>query len=79
MYQHVQKDVSRRIDNMIFHTIRGDRVPALGFGTYQLPGKECSTGVEDAINLGYRHIDTAQAYGNEEDVGRGRTAWAPSW
>jgi 2,5-diketo-D-gluconate reductase B len=64
---------------MIFHSIRGDRVPALGFGTYQLPGKECSTGVEDAINLGYRHIDTAQAYGNEEDVGRGRTAWAPSW
>ena len=59
---------------MIFHTIQEERVPALGFGTYTLRGRECSTSVEHAIDLGYRHIDTAQAYANEVEVGRGIAA-----
>ncbi|MBW3618967.1 MAG: aldo/keto reductase [Actinobacteria bacterium] len=46
------------------------RVPVLGFGTWQLEGEAAYTGVRDALDLGYRHIDTAKLYGNEEEVGR---------
>lgn len=52
-------------------TIKGESVPALGFGTWQLPGNACVEGVAHALELGYRHIDTAQAYDNEEQVGEG--------
>ena len=47
------------------------RIPKLGFGTWQLTGDDCVEGVRDALELGYRHIDTAAAYENEELVGRG--------
>ena len=56
---------------MISRTIQGQRVPALGFGTWQLSGEDCVKGVEHALSLGYRHIDTAQGYDNEAEVGRG--------
>lgn len=46
------------------------RIPTLGFGTWQLEGREAYDGVRDALDLGYRHIDTAKLYGNEEEVGR---------
>ena len=49
----------------------GVQVPALGFGTWQLKGEECSESVRKALKLGYRHIDTAQIYGNEAEVGEG--------
>lgn len=52
-------------------TVKSTRVPALGFGTYKLTGEACVEGVEHALSLGYRHIDTAQAYNNETEVGRG--------
>jgi 2,5-diketo-D-gluconate reductase B len=55
---------------MIFITVRGTRVPALGFGTWQLAGPTCERAVREALAIGYRHIDTAQAYGNEREVGR---------
>jgi len=55
---------------MISKSIQGEEVPALGLGTGQLTGRECRTGVAHALDLGYRHIDTAQIYGNEEE---GRT------
>ncbi len=45
-------------------------IPALGLGTWKLNGNECETVVEQAIDLGYRHIDTAAFYENEEEVGR---------
>lgn len=45
-------------------------IPALGFGTYPLQGDEAYGAVRTAIDLGYRHIDTAQMYMNEADVGR---------
>lgn len=61
---------------MLFQTIQGERVPALGLGTYRLKGSECRSAVEDSIRSGYRHIDTAQAYGNEEEVGEAWTASA---
>jgi diketogulonate reductase-like aldo/keto reductase len=51
--------------------IRGTRVPAIGFGTWQLTGTACVAGVRDALELGYRHIDTARMYGNEREVGEG--------
>jgi len=50
---------------------RGHEIPALGFGTWQLHGENCVRDVADALDLGYRHIDTAQHYENEEEVGRG--------
>lgn len=46
-------------------------IPALGFGTYQLTGDTCSTAVKTALDIGYRHIDTAQIYENEAEVGKG--------
>jgi 2,5-diketo-D-gluconate reductase A len=49
----------------------GARIPLLGFGVWQVPdGPECENAVRWALELGYRHIDTAQAYGNEASVGR---------
>lgn len=49
----------------------GSRIPVLGLGVWQVPdGPECENAVRWALDLGYRHIDTAQAYGNEESVGR---------
>ena len=44
-------------------------MPKLGYGVYQVDAKETKRCVLDAISVGYRHIDTAQAYGNEEGVG----------
>jgi 2,5-diketo-D-gluconate reductase B len=51
--------------------IRGTRVPSVGFGTWQITGADCVDAVRDAIEIGYRHIDTARAYDNEREVGRG--------
>lgn len=47
----------------------GVRMPILGYGVYQVDPKECERCVSDAISAGYRLIDTAQAYNNEEGVG----------
>ena len=47
----------------------GTTLPAIGFGTYPLKGKECVDGVLSALEAGYRLIDTAVNYGNEEEVG----------
>ena len=49
----------------------GTAIPTLGLGVWQVPnGAECVNAVRWALDAGYRHIDTAQAYGNEESVGR---------
>jgi 2,5-diketo-D-gluconate reductase A len=49
----------------------GNEIPLLGLGVWQVPnGPECENAVRWALELGYRHVDTAQAYGNEESVGR---------
>jgi diketogulonate reductase-like aldo/keto reductase len=55
------------------HTLAdGNRIPRLGLGVWQVPdGRECVDAVRWALELGYRHIDTAQAYGNEASVARG--------
>lgn len=46
-------------------------IPVLGFGTWKITGERCAESVKDAIDLGYRHIDTAQLYDNELFVGKG--------
>lgn len=51
--------------------VQGASVPALGLGTWRLTGPTCQQAVEDALAIGYRHIDTAQMYGNEAEVGAG--------
>jgi diketogulonate reductase-like aldo/keto reductase len=49
----------------------GNQIPLLGLGVWQVPdGPECVNAVRWALELGYRHIDTAQAYGNEASVGQ---------
>jgi 2,5-diketo-D-gluconate reductase B len=48
---------------------QGISLPKLGLGTYRMQGDVCRTAVESALRLGYRHIDTAEMYGNEEAVG----------
>lgn len=52
----------------------GVEMPVLGFGVYQIPENETEQAVADAIKTGYRLIDTAASYGNEEAVGRGIAA-----
>lgn len=47
----------------------GVKMPVLGYGVYQVTKEECERCVLDALNVGYRHIDTAQSYFNEEEVG----------
>ena len=48
---------------------QGKEMPLIGFGTFLLNGEECENSVLNAINTGYRLIDTAEAYGNEKEVG----------
>jgi 2,5-diketo-D-gluconate reductase B len=48
---------------------QGISLPRLGFGTFRMQGDVCRAAVESAISLGYRHIDTAEMYGNEDAVG----------
>jgi diketogulonate reductase-like aldo/keto reductase len=52
----------------------GARIPLIGLGTWELRGRGCARVVEQALRLGYRHIDTAEMYGNERDVGEGLRA-----
>ena len=52
-------------------TVGDARIPALGLGTWQITGQSCVDVVKTALQMGYEHIDTAQAYGNEEQVGKG--------
>jgi len=52
----------------------GARIPAIGLGTWELRGRICARIVEQALKLGYRHIDTAQVYENEREVGDGLRA-----
>lgn len=54
------------------HTVNanGANIPALGFGTFRMPGADVLRVLPKAIELGFRHIDTAQIYGNEAEVGQ---------
>ena len=56
---------------MQFIEANGAKIPAIGLGTWELRGRTCARIVEQALKLGYRHIDTAQVYENEREVGEG--------
>lgn len=58
---------------MKFIGLWDSEMPVLGFGTWQLTGKDCTQAVIQALDVGYRHVDTAQVYGNEAEVGEGIT------
>ncbi len=49
----------------------GNRIPQLGFGVFQIDPDETAAAVKAALDVGYRHIDTAEMYGNEKEVGQG--------
>jgi 2,5-diketo-D-gluconate reductase A len=55
---------------MTFRSSRGVDIPAVGFGTYLISDQEVEAALGDALRAGYRHVDTAEAYQNEEGVGR---------
>jgi len=57
-----------------FIEAHGARIPLVGLGTWDLRGRTCARIVEQALRLGYRHIDTAQLYENEREVGEGLRA-----
>jgi 2,5-diketo-D-gluconate reductase B len=63
-------------DDGLTHVVEanGARIPLLGLGTWELRGRTCARITEQALRLGYRHIDTAQMYGNEREVGEGLRA-----
>ncbi len=54
---------------MQYKNIQGVDVPEIGLGTYKLHDQECSNAVRSALDIGYRHIDTAQMYKNEREIG----------
>ncbi|MFB6076598.1 MAG: aldo/keto reductase, partial [Candidatus Nanohaloarchaea archaeon] len=55
---------------MEYETVDGSEVPVVGVGTWQMDPGTAYDAVSTALDLGYRHVDTAQAYGNEQGVGR---------
>lgn len=55
---------------MKYKNIQGIEIPEIGLGTFKLHERKCEYAVEAALDLGYRHIDTAQAYANELEVGQ---------
>jgi len=64
-------EVSANNESVPIVEAHGARIPLLGLGTWQLRGRTCARLVEQALRLGYRHIDTAEIYGNEAAVGEG--------
>src|ERR1043165_9605309 len=59
---------------MLYVEANGAKIPAIGLGTWDLRGRVCARIVEEALRLGYRHIDTAEMYENEREVGEGLRA-----
>jgi diketogulonate reductase-like aldo/keto reductase len=63
-----------RVDSMMMVSANGASIPAIGFGTFRMKGPDVSRMVNHALAIGYRHLDTAQIYGNEAEVGEGLQA-----
>jgi 2,5-diketo-D-gluconate reductase B len=66
--------VKDHIANVPVVEAKGARIPLIGLGTWDLRGRVCARVVEQALRLGYRHIDTAEMYDNEREVGEGLRA-----
>ena len=52
-----------------FFTKNNVDIPSIGLGTWDLRGSQCENAIQVALDVGYRHIDTAQMYENEKDIG----------
>src|ERR687894_3198909 len=63
-------DSAPRLPDGTVNLTGGARIPLLGFGTWQLKGKDAVRATSAALDTGYRHLDTATIYGNEAEVGR---------
>src|SRR5262245_35928867 len=65
--------MSAKANQRATHTVeaKGFKIPIVGLGTWALRGRDCARLTEQAIHIGYRHIDTAQMYDNEREVGEG--------
>lgn len=59
--------------NKLLKLNNGIIIPQLGLGTWFIDDSKVAEAVREAVKIGYRHIDTAQAYGNERGVGEGMT------
>ena len=57
------------MDAMEYLEVHGEHIPKIGLGTWQMRGESCRRGVLSALEKGYRHIDTAEYYRNEREVG----------
>ena len=64
-------EVSRNTQPIPSVEAKGASIPLIGLGTWDLRGRACARVVEQALRLGYRHIDTAEMYDNEREVGEG--------
>ncbi len=64
-------DVNRNSQPIPSVVAKGASIPLIGLGTWDLRGRACARVVEQALRLGYRHIDTAEMYDNEREVGEG--------
>ena len=64
-------DIKKGLAELSIQMKDGVKIPRVGFGTWMLEGEECRKAVVAALKTGYRHIDTAQSYENEEAVGKG--------
>ena len=56
-----------------FFTKNNVDIPSIGLGTWDLRGRECENAIQVALDVGYRHIDTAQMYENEKEIGNAIT------
>ena len=66
--------MTESIANLPVVEAKGARIPLIGLGTWDLRGRICARVVEQALRLGYRHVDTAEMYDNEREVGEGLRA-----
>ena len=70
-FLRVRRQVRAQVFKMQFVEANDAKIPAIGLGTWELRGRSCARLVEQALRLGYRHIDTAEIYDNEREVGEG--------
>jgi diketogulonate reductase-like aldo/keto reductase len=65
------KEIAMTVRGPVLTLNNGVEMPAIGLGVFQTPPDATTAAVEEALRLGYRHVDTAAAYGNEREVGEG--------